>query len=227
MRWAVIVLAFIPGIAALILILAMLPLKVSVRFVRTAGRNIIRVWVGVLSGLVWLSVYRSASRVEDTSGGEVTGVGEDLTSVLAEWVSRLWARSRALGGSGGARVQQGPRRWRDVRGRIGRFLFSALRSTGLDVKMLRIRVELGSGEAATSAIGVGLTYALVNACLAACPVPLRFAAGKPEIAITPRYDRAGLDVAVDCIVALTPGYIILQGIQNRRRRRRVSCPTTR
>lgn len=252
MRWAVIVIACIPGIAALLLILVMLPLKVSVRFVRTAGHNLIRVWVGILSGLIWIPVYRKVPRPKEETGGEVTGEGEDATSVVAGWMSRSRAFLQALGDSSDGDAQQGgrgrtgrashrgrsggvkraspreaPQRRRDVRKRVGRFLYAALKSTGLEVHRLRICVELGSGEAAASAIGVGLAYALINAGLAACPVPLRFPMGRPEITITPRYDRAGFDAFVDCIVALAPGYIILRGIQLKRRRRRVSCPTTR
>ena len=253
LRWAVIVIACILGVVALLLVLVMLPLKVSVRFARTRGHSIIRVWVGVLSGLIWVPVYRNVPRPKEGREGERAGEweGEDGTSVVARWISRAQALLRSLGDSGDGNAQQGDRgragrasrsrragggqgpglraarRRHDVRRRIGRFFYAALRSTGLDVHRLWIRVELGSGEAATSAIGVGLAYALINTGLAAFPVPLRFPLGRPEIRITPRYDRAGLDASVDCIVALTPGYIILRGIQIRRRRRRVSCPTTR
>ena len=249
LRWAVIVIACIFGVIALLFILVMLPLKVSVRFVRTCGHSVIRVWVGVLSGLIWVPVYREVSRPKEERERE--GEGEDGTSVVAGWISRAQALLRALGDSGDGNAQQGnrgrtgrtsrsrpsgggqgpgPRAARhrhDVRRRIGRFFYATLKSTGLDVHRLRIHVELGSGEAATSAIGVGLAYALISTGLAACPVPLRFPAGRPEIRVTPRYDRAGLDASVDCIVALTPGYIILRGIQIKRRRRCVSCPTTR
>ncbi|MBC7084224.1 MAG: hypothetical protein PWR07_655 [Bacillota bacterium] len=251
MRWAVIVIACFLGVIALLFILVTLPLKVSARFVRTRGHSVIRVWVGVLSGLIWVPVYRKVPRPKEEREGERAGEGEDGTSVVAGWISRAQVLMRSLGDSGDGNAQQGDRgrasrasrsrrsgggqgpgpraarRRHDVRRRIGRFFYAALKATGLDVHRLRIHVELGSGEAATSAIGVGLAYALINTGLAACPVPLRFPAGRPEIRVTPRYDRAGLDASVDCIVALTPGYIILRGIQIKRRRRRVSCPTTR
>lgn len=255
LRWAVIVIACTLGVIALLFILVMLPLKVSVRFVRTRGHSVIRVWVGVLSGLIWVPVYRKVPRPKEEREGERAGAGgeegENGTSVVAGWMSRAQALLRSLGDSGDGNGQQGDRgqagrasrsrrsgggqrpgpraarRRHDVRRRIGRFFYAALKSTGVDVHRLRIHVELGSGEAATSAIGVGLAYALINTGLAACPVPLRFPAGRPEIRVTPRYDRAGLDASVDCIVALAPGYIILRGIQIKRRRRRVSCPTTR
>lgn len=249
MRWVVIVIACVLGVIGLLVVLVMLPLKVSVRFERIRGRTAIRVWVGVLSGLVWVPVYRKAPRPGEEGVQAANAVAEDGASVVRGWLSRLQAFWTSLadpgdGGSrgegqseagrgagprlpGGGRGKQAARRRRDMPRRIGRFLYAAVKSTGLDVHRLGIRMELGSGEAATSAIGVGLAYALINTGLAASPVPLRFPVQRPEIRIAPRYDRAGFDASVDCIVALTPGYIILRGIQIRRRRRRTSCPTTR
>ncbi|MGE5592419.1 MAG: hypothetical protein ACM3X3_01890 [Betaproteobacteria bacterium] len=251
MRWPLIATACILGVIALFLVLVMLPVKVSVRFVRTRGRSLIRVRVSFLSGLIWIPVYGRASRPEYGNDGKDAVTTRDGASVLAEWASRVQALLRSAGEPGngeglpgngrgaeraawfrrsGASSGKGPRkarRWREVRRRVGRFLYLALKSEGLDVQKLRIRLELGSGEAATSAIGVGLAYAVINTALAAFPVPLRFPRGRPEVSVIPRYDRAALDASVDCIVALTPGYIILRGIQTERRRRRASCPTTR
>jgi len=252
LRWLLIGVACVLGVAALSLLLVMLPLRVSAHFVRTRGRNVIRVRVGLLWGLVWIPVYTRSSRPEHENGDSDAVTARDGVSRLAEWVSRVKTLLRSIGESGegegtprerrragpaawlrraraspGNDESRGARRWHEVRRRVARFFYRAIRAEGLDVQELRIRLELGSGEAATSAIGVGLAYALINTALAAFPVPLRFPRGRPAISVVPRYDRAAFDASIRCILALTPGYIILRGIQTTRRRRRRSCPTTR
>ncbi len=241
MRWGVVV-AVIFSVVAALLVIIMLPLKVSVRFTRARGKSTVRVWVGVLSGLVWIPVYRKVpprpgeERGRPAATAPAAGGGpdahEDGAVVISTWISRARSMVKRLGGpDDGVAQGDGKGRSPDCRRRgsrrIASFFYAVLKSTGLDVHRLRVRVALGSGEAATTAIGVGLAYALINTGLAASPVPLRFLRGKPDINIVPRYDRAGLDASVDCIVALTPGYIILRGIRVKRRRRRMSCPTTR
>ncbi|MEW6229136.1 MAG: hypothetical protein AB1700_13770 [Bacillota bacterium] len=226
MRWFVVAAVGALAAPAILLIVLLLPLKVSVLFERRDGRNAVLVWVGILYGLIWVPVFRKVPRLRRPDQDHVDsradegrpGRTEDGASVVSRWLSRLQNLARPLGAqderaSPQAPDSRKPSRVRRVGRRMARFLYRGVRATGLDVWKLRVRMELGSGEAATSAIGVGVAYALMSGALAASPVPLRFLAGKPDILITPRYDRAGLDASVHCIVAVTPGYIILRGIQ--------------
>lgn len=230
MRWYVVAAIGALAAPAILPIVLLLPLKVSVLFERRDGRNAVRVWVGILYGLIWVPVFRKVPRLgpdQDHVGSPADeghpGRTEDGASVVSKWLSQLQSLVRPLGAQDEKASPQAPdsrksSRARRVGRRMARFLYRGVRATGLDVWKLRVRMELGSGEAATSAIGVGVTYALISGALAASPVPLRFPAGKPDILITPRYDKAGLDASVHCIVAVTPGYIILRGIQAGRRK---------
>lgn len=230
MRWYVVAAIGALAAPAILLIVLLLPLKVSVLFERRGRRNSVRVWVGILYGLIWVPVFRKVPRSQSDRDhvGSPADVGhpgriEDGASVVSKWLSELQNLVKALGAQGEEAFPQAPdsrksSRSRRVGRRIARFLYLGVRATGLDVWKLEVRMEFGSGEAATSAIGVGVAYALISGVLAASPVLLRFPAGKPDILITPRYDRAGLDASVHCIAAVTPGYIILRGIQAGRRR---------
>lgn len=229
MRWYVVAAIGALALSAILLVVLLLPLKVSVLFERRHGRNAVRVWIGILYGLIWVPVFRKVPRLrpdQDRVGTPADedrpGRAEDGTSIVLKCLSQLQSLVKPLGAQDEKASLQTPDSRKPSRAkragrRMARLLYRGIRATGLDVWRLKVRVELGSGEAATSAIGVGVAYALISGVLAASPVPLRFPAGKPDILITPRYDKAGLDASVHCIVAATPGYIILRGIQAGRR----------
>ncbi len=212
MRWYGACGAGLLGLVGAFVLVFAIPLRVRVRFSRRGGSQSLRVWAGVWDGLVWIPVYRYAKLVRP-SGAAATAAATANATGTGTTTASAPGRSPDARARRARRAEAGPPLGR----RLVRFFYRALRSTGLRVHRLRVQVDLGSGDAATTAIGVGVAHAAIGLAIARSPVPLKFARARPEVAVTPRYDRACVEGSVDCIASFSPGYTVLEGIRLARR----------
>jgi hypothetical protein len=112
---------------------------------------------------------------------------------------RLLPPRRSPGGSRG-----GPGGRRPLVGKAFWLLRGQLR-----LERLALELELGTGDAARTALAVGSVYAVVGSGLALLPLYFQLRGLRPAIRVVPQFGQAAVRLQFDCILAARLGHLML------------------
>ncbi len=173
------------GLCAAIAAVAAMRAVLRLRYVLRSGRQVVRV------DLVLFGCWRRRWRVP----------AHGTARLAADFLGRV-ARTTVPGRSPARPPSAGRRSpvWRGLHHLRGRVRLSRL----------RLRIVVGSGDPALSAVLVGCAHAVIGAGTALLPAYFRLPGGfLPEVAALPDYRRLHLRVELDCIADTSLGHLIL------------------
>lgn len=215
MKWIFLFLTL--SVAALVLAVFSTPVHVRIQLALNRRQTLVQVSFGIISGLIWFTVYRAHS----TGESEEHGLGEPVIKSLEELIRHpenayellIRFMDRADKSRPGQDVPEGARgKPESPRDRFTRPMIIQAIKRGLTMLRFRFRLVFGAGDAATTAIFVGLIYALLGTAIAAFSERLRFPGDLPEITVAPCYNEVCVDMEFDSIVVSKPGHIVFPAV---------------
>jgi len=176
------------GLVGLVGAAAATPAVLHLRYVLRDGRQAVRIELVLLFGLWrrrWRIPRRGTARLVGARGGGFAGRVQ-----------------RATVPGPAPRRPPAPRRrspvWRGLdhlRGRVR-------------LRRLRLRLVVGTGDPALSAVAVGGLHAVIGAAITLLPAYFRLPPGfRPEVAAAPDYRRSHLRVELECIADARLGHL--------------------
>ena len=205
------------SLAAFVLAVFAAPVHVRIQLALNRRETFARVSLGIVRGLVWFTVYKA----HNTRESEERGQGELIIKSLEDLIRHPENAYKLLIRFMDRIDKSRPRRDvpKDTRGkpksardRFARPIIIQALKRGLTLLRFRLRLAFGAGDAATTAITVGLIHALLGTVLAVFSERLRFPGDLPEVTIAPCYNEVCVDMELDSIVVSRPGNIVFPAI---------------
>jgi hypothetical protein len=205
------------SIALFALIVFITSVHVRIQLALNRKQTFVSVSLGIINGLIWLTAYRSdaVTHLDQSGQGELLiGTLEDLIRHPENALELLWHFAGRLAG------RELQHEVSDDNGEKSatpqdRFLLPVIRQAlerGLDVVRLCVKLQFGTGEAATTGITIGLIYGLVGTAMAVFSKRLRFLDDPPDIKVVPCYNEVCVDLELDSIILLRPGNFVFRAI---------------
>ncbi|NLS44361.1 MAG: DUF2953 domain-containing protein [Firmicutes bacterium] len=194
-----------------------IPIYVGVQLNFNRERTFILVRFGIIGGLLWFTVYRFDDAIRQGSGIQPRFAAGLLESFIKHPENILKICNNFIDNATQSKSRQNQvkdlnNKATSVQKRLFRAAARLIYEKGLDIFHFNARLYFGTGDAAGTAVGVGIIHTLIGVIMAVSQKQVRFLRERPRITIIPRYNEVCINLMLDGTFRLWPADIIFSWI---------------